>query len=982
MREPSFRGPLWLMALILGGLLFTISTIACVATPPPGAGRPPNTRLFPVRSWTSPSPKNFESPVSKNAKWTLWTGGTHLRGANIYQRRVYPDLDGAEFLGPGPLGPPYTQADFDRLAAWGANYVNISHPGLFRETPPYTVDEEVQANLDRLIQMAARAHLYVVITFRTGPGRSEFWAFWGEDTTSDPENGWFSSDYYNNRVWGDRDAQDAWVTMWEYTAHRYKDNPVVIGYDLMCEPNANEVGSYPLGEPLDIWEPGTFYQQYGGTLYDWDQLYPRIIAAIRRVDPETPILVGGMGYSAVDWLPYMTVVDAPFVVYTVHQYEPFVYTHQEPPHLTRTYPGRFDVDWDGIPERVDKQWLQDMLAAIADFRTQHQVPVAVNEFGVMRWEPGAAQFLADQMSLFESMGLNHALWLWESSWEPYASEVDAFNFRHGPNPNHHEDVANSALIQVIKENWGRNTERPTGTTYYIRPDGGSPEQCTGLVNAPYPGHGLHQPCAWDHPFRALPPGGPPRIHGGDTLIIGAGSYMMGYGAPGANNPDVCDPAYAWDCHMAPIPSGPDPQHPTRILGEGWNAGCSQPPELWGTQRVDLILNLTNSNHVEIACLEITDRSGCVEFHTGGLACNRDTYPYGDWAAVGLYAEDSANVTLRDLNIHGLAHAGIRAARLRDWTVEHVRVAGNGWVGWDGDIDGSDVNTGTLTFRHWTVEWNGCAETYPGEEPIGCWAQSAGGYGDGVGTGRTGGHWVIEDSVFRYNTSDGLDLLYVREPNSSIVIRRTMAVGNAGNGIKTNGNLHLENAVIVGNCGFFRGKDFTHNVDDCRAAGNALAITLRPGTSATVVNSTITGHGDCLVEVVCEGQCTGDERFTSRNDIFVGHPEFLDPADRACFVYSDGFAQDPVDLGYSIVYGTKGGCPPGEHVMCQNPRVHNMGVHTFDGHLRADSPAIDAGLATVAPPTDIEGHPRDTHPDIGAYEHRKNRSHIYLPLLAD
>jgi len=75
-------------------------------------------------------------------KWSLWTEGTQLRGANIWQRRVYPELDGTEFLGSGPVGPPYVQSDFDNLAALGANYVNISHPGLFTEDPPYVLDQE------------------------------------------------------------------------------------------------------------------------------------------------------------------------------------------------------------------------------------------------------------------------------------------------------------------------------------------------------------------------------------------------------------------------------------------------------------------------------------------------------------------------------------------------------------------------------------------------------------------------------------------------------------------------------------------------------------------------------------------------------------------------------------------------------------------------------------------------------------------------
>ncbi|MBN2548762.1 MAG: right-handed parallel beta-helix repeat-containing protein, partial [Anaerolineales bacterium] len=252
----------------------------------------------------------------------------------------------------------------------------------------------------------------------------------------------------------------------------------------------------------------------------------------------------------------------------------------------------------------------------------------------------------------------------------------------------------------------------SGTVYYVRLDGGSPEQCSGLVDAAYPGSGTSQPCAWDHPFRALPPGEAPRILGGDTLIVGSGSYRMGYGAPGA---ETCEEGGSFDCLMAPLPSGPDPAHPTRLLGAGWEAGCGSPPKLWGAERPWFIVNLTDASNVEVACFEITDHSGCIEEHTGGLACQRDEPPYGDWASFGLYAEDSANVLLRDLNIHGLAAGGVHAGRLADWTIENVRIAGNGSVGWEGDLwdDLGDANSGSLVFRHWLVEWNGCGETYPG-----------------------------------------------------------------------------------------------------------------------------------------------------------------------------------------------------------------------------------------------------------------------------
>ncbi|MGD2206904.1 MAG: hypothetical protein PVH17_09005, partial [Anaerolineae bacterium] len=394
----------------------------------------------------------------------------------------------------------------------------------------------------------------------------------------------------------------------------------------------------------------------------------------------------------------------------------------------------------------------------------------------------------------------------------------------------------------------RSSPADSPTTYYIRPDGGSAEQCTGLADAPYPGSEATQDCAWDHPFRAFEPSGEPgvpgtvRIVGGDVLVVAGGSYRMGYGAPGAEN---CSPDYPWDCHMPPVPSGPDATHPTRILGAGWDSGCSSPPELWGSERPWYILNLEGSDNIEIVCLEVTDHAGCVEDHSGGLACQRDAAPFGDWAPVGLYAADAENVTLRHLDIHGLANTGVHAGRLADWTVEDVRIAGNGWAGWDGDIEGDDANTGVLLFRRWMVEWNGCAETYPDGQPTGCWAQSAGGYGDGVGTGPTGGEWIIEDSAFLHNTSDGLDLLY-HSLGGRVVLDRVRAEGNAGNQVKITGQTTITNSVLVGNCAFFEGQPFTYHVDHCRALGNTLEVVYTGGEQSTIINSTFYGQGDGLV----------------------------------------------------------------------------------------------------------------------------------------
>ena len=517
-------------------------------------------------------------------------------------------------------------------------------------------------------------------------------------------------------------------------------------------------------------------------------------------------------------------------------------------------------------------------------------------------------------------------------------------------------------------------------TYYVRPDGGTCIECSGLTDAPYPGSGKNQNCAWAHPFWALTDSSPPawRIKGGDTLIIKSGSYMMGYGAP---NTDWCSSDGAFECHLPPLPSGPDPEHPTRILGAGWAQGCADPPELWGTQRPWHIISLEGTSNAEIRCLEITDHSSCVEFHANSaVECERDTYPFGDWAGYGIYAVDSENILLKDLNIHGLANGGIHAGRLSDWTVENVRLAGNGWVGWDGDIHGDDSNSGTLTFRNWVVEWNGCAETYPGEQPTHCWDQTAGGYGDGVGTGATGGHWVIEDSAFRYNTSDGLDLLYLGSDTEETMaeVRRCIAVGNAGNPIKIAGPAIIENSVMIADCGFFDGKPFAQEMQDhCRAGGNALALAPHQGNAVDVVNCTIVGQGDVLVETECLGTWDGTEQIRLHNNVFRGYGDFLQPGDQVGFLWDpEGLTSGNLD--YNILYDLKyegSGCPVGTNDLCADPLFKNPDLSDFNGRLQSGSPAIDSGLPLgslndLIPDHDLEMRPRPLGAglDRGAYEY--------------
>ncbi len=404
----------------------------------------------------------------------------------------------------------------------------------------------------------------------------------------------------------------------------------------------------------------------------------------------------------------------------------------------------------------------------------------------------------------------------------------------------------SGLLAMLLPMWAAALD------YVVRVDGGDELACSGQVDQSLANAAGSRDCAWLHPFIALPPGGPARIAGGDTLTIRPGSYRMGLGAPGAA---ACHADWPWDCHMSALPSGLSAAQPTRLIGLDAAGECHERPQLWGAERAARVLNLDQSDHIEVACLEITDHHRCVENHCHGgdcgaevVSCPRETYPYGDWAGTGLYARDSEGVLLRDLDIHGMAHSGIHAGRLRDWRLLSVRLVGNGWSGWDGDLGEPDSsNSGKLSFIDVEIAWNGCAEDYPDPRHFGCWGQSSGGYGDGLGTAATAGDWLFDGARIHHNASDGLDLLYLRPP-ATLAVRRSHLHDNAGNQLKASGTASMVDSHVDGSCSALGGESGLAATDHCRAGGNTVVLALWPGSEARLQGNTLAGEGDCLVVV--------------------------------------------------------------------------------------------------------------------------------------
>jgi hypothetical protein len=127
-------------------------------------------------------PAASSAPVDSFA---LWQRGA-LRGANVMLAQCAVD-------------------DLRVLRSWGANLAEIPVLNVYAPTPPYAFQPESLAKLDRAVEAAEQAGLYVVLTCREGPGRPDFnrsHEIWREASAQDAyeQHGW-SWAYWAFREW-------------------------------------------------------------------------------------------------------------------------------------------------------------------------------------------------------------------------------------------------------------------------------------------------------------------------------------------------------------------------------------------------------------------------------------------------------------------------------------------------------------------------------------------------------------------------------------------------------------------------------------------------------------------------------------------------------------------------------------------------------------------------------------------------------------
>jgi endoglucanase len=282
--------------------------------------------------------------------------------------------------------------DIRRIAAWGMDHVRLPIDYLILEDDerPGGYKDNGFAYLDQCLAWCQANGLRLILDLQKAPGFSF-------DTLA------------ANTLFNQPALQDRFINLWRALARHYQAEGDGLIFELL-----NEIvlpGSKP-----------------------WNALAKRTIAAIRRIDPNRQIIIGGNRYNAASELAALDVYDDPNVIYTFHFYEPFIFTHQRAYWMpfTDTYPsvveypgecGDLAAFLDQHPDyrselgrfvglRLDRDLIRRELQPAIEFRQRTGRSIYCGEFGVIDRAPlpDRIRWHRDFVDLLNENRIGHAVW--------------------------------------------------------------------------------------------------------------------------------------------------------------------------------------------------------------------------------------------------------------------------------------------------------------------------------------------------------------------------------------------------------------------------------------------------------------------------------------------------------------------------------------------------------------------------------------------
>lgn len=248
----------------------------------------------------------------------------------------------------------YTKKDFERIKSLGCDVIRlpINLHAMTNGEPDYILDPLFLEFLDEVVNWSEELQLHLILDNHTFDPASN----------TDPAIG------------------SVLVKVWTQMAGHFKERSSYLYYEVLNEPHG-------IDDAL------------------WGSIQQNVIDAIRSVDTEHYIVVGGAGWNSYNNLDELPLYADNKLIYTFHFYDPFVFTHQgaswtDPsmePLSGVPFPYR-SADMPSTPNALKGTWIESamnsyasdgtlakvksLIDIAANFKNQRDVPVYCGEFGV------------------------------------------------------------------------------------------------------------------------------------------------------------------------------------------------------------------------------------------------------------------------------------------------------------------------------------------------------------------------------------------------------------------------------------------------------------------------------------------------------------------------------------------------------------------------------------------------------------------------
>lgn len=299
---------------------------------------------------------------------------------------------------------PLKEDDLRTLHAWGANAIRYwfsAYAWEFNGKDLSELERRIEKrleNLDRIAPLAERYGIRLILCYGLRPGGRR------SDATLEMQHKPALADFY--------------VRMWEKIARHCKGKRAVWAYDLINEP-----------------------QQTTELPIDYRTLQKRAAEAIRRIDPEIPVIVEANLLASPEMFRFLEPLKIRNVIYQAHMYVPADYTHA----TIGPYPGVLRGKlW-------NKEALREVLKPVLDFQKRHKARIYIGEFSVRARAVGADRYLRDCIDLFEENGWD---WTYHSFREAATWDVEKeWNGKtHVPSA---DNPRKRVLLEALKQNTSR-----------------------------------------------------------------------------------------------------------------------------------------------------------------------------------------------------------------------------------------------------------------------------------------------------------------------------------------------------------------------------------------------------------------------------------------------------------------------------------------------------------------------------------------------